>query len=118
VLLGHGGFTTLGVNTVVSATGALVSHCVFRALSGSNILRLPPAPAAFAASLAGFAASAALYLAAMGSGGESLLAVARTCLAFYAPVAAVEALATGFVISFLVRVRPEVLAPRCERARA
>lgn len=106
-LLGHGGWTTFGVNACTMGSGALVAALVFHG-------RRPGASsAALRASLAAFAGSLAallLYGAALLSAGDALRQVAWVCLVAHAPVVAIETLLTAQAAAYLERVQPALLA--------
>lgn len=105
----HGGLTTLGVNTVVLGSGALLSHFTFR---GLRRLRRSNGFAAVAAFLATFVAvftSGIVYILAMLSGGPELGKLAEYVFLFHLPVAALEAAVTATTVSFVLRVKPEML---------
>jgi cobalt/nickel transport system permease protein len=109
ILLGHGGLTAIGANTIVMASGAVASHLLFRSamrLSASQAL----APFfAFAATLGGTAVSALLFILVMSSGGEALGKVARFAFLLHLPVALLEGLVAAPAVAFLSKVKPELL---------
>jgi len=111
LLFGFGGLSTLGINTVNIALPG-----VFLGLAVAPLVeRADAAPAGL---LAGIAAA----LAVAGTGGGVALALALSSSDFvpsakiivvtYVPLMIGEGLITGFAVSFLKRVRPEVLGPR------
>ena len=107
MLFQYGGITTLGVNTVIMAVPAVVCYLVF----GPLLLRKPPVcTAAAVASGAG-----AVLLGALLAAGslmfteDSFLAVAGLVVAAHLPVMAIEGVVTAFCVSFLKKVKPEML---------
>lgn len=108
VLFGFGGLTTLGINTTNIAMPGVLLATVF----ATGIRRASPAKAGI---LAGICAG----LAVAGTGGGVALALALSASEFipsakiilltYLPLMIGEGLITGFVISFLKRVKPEML---------
>lgn len=117
-MFGFGGLTTLGVDTVNMALPGVVLGFAARPL----LARASPAGrAAIGALVAGLsvvatAGGVALALALSSSDYVPSLAVVT---ATYLPLALVEAVATGFVVAHLSRVKPEVLAlPDVEEAIA
>jgi len=112
-LLGHGGLTALGVNTMIFAAPAVMCHYLFRAA-----VRRPGSGAAsgFAAGclagMAGVAAAAVLASAVLMLSGEAFYATAAMLLAAHVPIGIVEGLVTGSVVASLKRISPELLAPR------
>ncbi len=106
-LLGHGGWTTLGLNACTMGTGALVAALVFHGR------RPGPGPTALRAALAGFCGSLSallLYGAALLSAGDALRQVAWVCLVAHAPVVVIETLLTAQAAAYLERVQPALLA--------
>jgi cobalt/nickel transport system permease protein len=109
VLFGFGGLTSLGVDVVDIAFPGVILGVVARSL-------LRGASGAGAAAIGGGAAA----LSVIGTAGCVSLALALSSADYlpslkivgltYLPLAAVEAIVTGFVVAFLVRVKPEVLA--------
>jgi cobalt/nickel transport system permease protein len=121
VFFGHGGLTTLGVNTLDMALPAVACHYLFRralrrnsgARSRRSVFRI-----GFAAGLAGFALAGGMTASVLlisGNGFESFVGVMGIA---HLPLLIVEALVTGSVVVFLRRVCPELLAqpgsPRIE----
>lgn len=109
---GLGGFTTLGVNTVVMAAPAVMCYTVFH--------RLVRSPNPTAAMLAGFAAGglavlfgAALLAAVLAAAGKEFETLAQAVLLAHVPVAVVEGLVTSSAVAFLRKVRPSLLEAPC-----
>ena len=107
-----GGFTTLGLNTVIMALPAVICYYLFR--------RAAAADSEWLVLCAGFAAGATAVLlgASITTGvlilaGKEFSALAPLILAVHLPSAAVEGLVTGSIVVFIRKVRPELLdAPR------
>ena len=109
VFLGHGGLTTLGVNTMVLGSGALAARYVFMAARGAGRGPRRAAVSAFAATLAAVLVSGAAFFAVMALGGESLARVAAVTLLPHAIVAVADGAVAASAVGFLVRVKPELL---------
>jgi cobalt/nickel transport system permease protein len=107
VLFGHGGLTSLGVNTVVLALPGVVCYYLFRrGIRGryeTAALASGAAAGAVAVLLAAVLAAAALLAA-----GESFRAVASLAVLANVPVAVVEGLVTASAVGFVRKVRPEL----------
>ncbi|WP_018227857.1 cobalt transporter CbiM [Methyloversatilis universalis] len=109
LLFGFGGLTSLGVNAVVMGLPALLCGLLFAPPAG-----LQPRAALMRGGLAGAVAIAggvllmtlALYL----SGGRAFMPLMTGVLVAHLPVAVIEALVTGIVLSTLIRMRPALLA--------
>lgn len=102
-----GGLTVLGVNTVIMALPAVASFYLFTLLR-RGFPRYNFFSAALCGGLAIFMSGAlmALFLA---LNGQNFLQVALLALAAHLPVAVIEAVITGAAVSFLSRVKPEML---------
>jgi len=111
VFFGFGGLTSLGANVLIMGVPALLARLVFaagRPPVEARSATLVRGGLAGATGIVGGAALLSLFLAA--SGREFAAAVAVIAAA-HLPVAGVEALVAGAVLSFLARVRPELLPP-------
>jgi len=110
ILFGFGGLTVLGVNTVVMAAPAVACRYLF----GWG-LRSPSPAGGFALGLASGAVSVAgsglLVAAALMAGGREFTGMAGLFFLSHAPVMVADGVLTGFVVAFLLKVRPELLAP-------
>jgi cobalt/nickel transport system permease protein len=112
VLFGHGGVTTLGVNTVIMELPALGAWFVFHHLGVKAL-----AHRARWGWLIGFclgvltvAATAGLnFLVLLFGGVGEWDALAYTVLFLHLPVAGIEGVILGATVSFLARVKPEML---------
>lgn len=110
LLFSFGGLTALGANGLMMGVPALVCGVLFRRLRGSTRKRnliVAGCAGGFGTLLA--AAILALLLA---TGGEDFLAVIKIALLAHVPVFVVEALVSAFTVSFLFRVKPELLEQR------
>ncbi|MCH5276817.1 MAG: cobalt transporter CbiM [Desulfovibrionaceae bacterium] len=110
VLFQYGGITVLGVNTVTMAFPAVMAWYLFRPLLGKG-----PAARALGAFLGGaLAVAGAGLITALCLAGtdEGFLRSAQLLLLAHIPVMIVEGLISMLTVSFLARVRPELLAPR------
>lgn len=109
VFFGYGGLTTLGVNTVVMAAPGVVCHYAFRRGLASASTRAAFGIGTAAGALSVLGAALLLCLTLAGEG-QSFAAAAALVFAAHVPVAIVEALVCGSVVSFLRQVRPETFA--------
>jgi cobalt/nickel transport system permease protein len=111
-LLAHGGFTTIGVNSVVICVPALLAAGLFPLLAGDLVL--PGRRRAFwAGFVTGFVTvvlTAALNAVVLVAGGIANWAIiAAPQFVIYLLLAVIEGLILGVTIEFLVRVKPELL---------
>lgn len=107
VLFQFGGFTTLGVNTVIMAFPAVMVFLVF----GQSIRYGTPRRAFLSGFAAGALASAmgAFVLAlCLASTGEGFAIVSRLVFLAHLPIFAIEGIITAFCVSFLREVKPEL----------
>ena len=113
LLLGHGGLTSLGVNTLTMGGGAIAGHYAFR------LRRLFGRPAgagkgvdvAFAslAGAAGVIVSGALYFAVLCSVSKDFRAYSGANLIAHLPLLVVEPVVTASAVAFLCKVKPELV---------
>ncbi len=110
VMFGFGGLTTLGVNVVnIALPGAVIGT-----LCAPLIARATPKRAALIAGLASALAVACtglLVACSLALSSADYTLSARVMIATYIPLMIVEGLVGGFCISFVKRVKPELLAP-------
>lgn len=107
VLFGFGGLTTIGVNTFTMAAPAVLFAWAFSPLvkkSGKGRL-----VGAFLTGFLAIAGSAVLTALALGLSDEGFLVSARLLVLAHIPVMIIEGLLCALAISFIARVRPEIL---------
>jgi cobalt/nickel transport system permease protein len=107
LLFGYGGITALGANAVMMGVPALITGWLYRRLKGKS-LRRHMAAGAFVGGLGTALAGVALALLLMTSG-EDFFGVAQVALAAHVPVIIIEAIVTAFAVSFLMKVKPEMI---------
>lgn len=109
LLFQFGGITVLGVNTFTMGFAAVASWYVFRA-----VCRLCPGmggvrAGAFMGGALGVALAAVLTALALAFTDEGFWLTAQLLLLAHLPVMLAEGLITMFTVSFIMRVRPELL---------
>jgi len=110
VFFGYGGITSLGVNTLIMAAPGLVCYALF----GRALARATPRSAFIIGGVSGALAillGCLLLGGALLTAGQSFVIAATVVFAGHIPIAAIEALVTASVLSFLLRVRPETFQP-------
>ncbi len=107
-LFQHGGITTIGINVLSIGLPALVSGIIFRQFKkiGGDLWQtiLGGLVGALAVFLSGAAMGAFLFTA-----GEEFKAITGIIISAHIPVAVIEGIAAAFIVSFLQRVKPEML---------
>jgi cobalt/nickel transport system permease protein len=109
VLLGHGGLSSLGVNVVTMAGGALAAQYLFRLGRLIAHRRALDVALGFIAGAVGVAATGFLFYLALILSSPDYLGFAELNLAAHLPLLVVESVVTGFAVSFLRQVKPELI---------
>lgn len=110
LLFQFGGITAIGANACMMGIPALISGWLFRATKGQSLLRH-----VIAGALSGAMGVllATLFLALLlVSGGEDFLGVAQIAIYAHLPVFFIEGFVSAFVVSFLFKVKPDMLGER------
>lgn len=107
VLFQFGGLTTLGVNTFDMAAPAVMLGILCRPflLRSSRSLSV----AAFCCGAGAVLISGLFTAGALALSGGEFLGVAKALFVAHVPIAVIEGVISGFAVSFLGRVKPEVL---------
>jgi cobalt/nickel transport system permease protein len=109
LLLGHGGFVSLGVNAVVMTLPALAAAGVFQVMGGQRT-RGRAFWAGCACGALAVLLTAGLYSATLVVAGvEDFRVVAVAAFAVHLPLAAIEGLIVGVAAGYLARVKRELL---------
>lgn len=107
VLFQYGGFTVIGVNTFNMAFPAVICWYLFRPLlSRSPALR---AAAGFACGALAVAGAGLLTAVSLGLSSEGFASAAKIIFMAHIPVMIAEGVITALTLSFIARVRPEML---------
>ncbi|MFA4915253.1 MAG: cobalt transporter CbiM [Syntrophales bacterium] len=111
LLFQFGGFTTLGVNTFNMAAPAIIVYYLLNlpVRKGNHLLTVI---SGFAAGALGVGVGALLVALTLVSTGESFFNVAKLTVVVHLPVMVVEGIITAFCVTFLKRVKPEMLEVR------
>lgn len=107
LLFGYGGITALGANALMMGAPALIAGWIYGHLKGRS-LKSHMGAGALAGGLGTALASVVLALFLMTSG-EDFFGVAKVALAAHVPVIIIEAIVTAFAVSFLMKVKPELI---------
>jgi cobalt/nickel transport system permease protein len=112
ILLGHGGLYTLGVNTCLMTVPALTAWWVFRQVRSAAWLRSKrwlSVVGFLVGGLGVLATAALLFLTLLLGGNEDWLTLATLAFVCHLPLAGIEAFIMATTVSFLARVKPEML---------
>ena len=108
LLFQHGGITTIGVNSIMIGLPALLAYKIFdlrkRFCFNSNVAVF----GALAGACGIFAGSIILVLLLVVTGNE-FIGVAKLAFLIHLPVIIIEAIITAFIVSFFMKVKPELL---------
>ena len=116
LLFQFGGLTVLGVNTVVMALPAVLSyHAFIGAVRGRS--PVVAWSAGFGAGFVSVAAGTALLGLSLALTGENFYQAAMVAAAAHVPVMLIEGIITGFCVTFLRRVKPEILGIRTKSGK-
>ena len=114
LLFHHGGFTTIGANSIIIGIPALVAGWLFRQYKRipcrSNVTLFGMLSGATGVFLG--AVILALFLV---TTGDEFAGVARIAVIAHIPVIIIEAVMAGFIVSFIHKVKPEILKGVCLR---
>lgn len=110
-LFGHGGVTVIGVNSLNIGIPALLGYGVFTV--GQRFIRWESPVKSFllGALVGGLAIALAVLFATvmLYSSGEEFAGVIKALILFHIPVILIEAVVVGSIVSFLLKVKPEIL---------
>ena len=107
LLFQFGGITAWGANSLMMGLPALSAGWIFELIKGRTLFRNVLAGAicgGFGVMLAGVILALLLF-----TSGEDFLGVAKIALIAHLPVIVIEAVISAFTVSFLYKVKPELL---------
>ncbi len=107
VLFQFGGLTALGANALMMGIPALLCGFLFKTIRGSTVLSNGIAGAICGG--LGTVLAATILAVLLTTAGEDFLGVAKIAIAAHVPVVIIEAGVSAFTVSFLFRVKPELL---------
>jgi len=107
LLFQFGGITAIGVNSFMMGVPALVAGWVFRVLKGRSLLSHVLA-GALAGGL-GVVLAVIILSGLLLTGGEDFLGVVKIAMVAHLPVIVIEAVVSAFAVSFLYKVKPDLL---------
>ena len=107
-LFQHGGITTIGINAVVMGTPALLAYKLFGIRNKCNFRANEFIFGALAGASGILLGTIILALVLITTGSE-FMGVAKYAALAHIPIIVIEAILTGFITSFLARVKPEIL---------
>ncbi len=107
ILFQFGGLTALGANALMMGLPAVLCGWLFQSIRGKTALSHSIAGAICGG--LGTAMAATMLACLLSTAGESFIGVAKLALAAHVPVLIIEAGVSAFTVSFLFRVKPELL---------
>ena len=110
ILFQYGGLTALGVNVLIMALPAVLSHYLLYPLLGKSA-RLT-FTGGFLAGLCSILLSSLLLGSALWLTDQNFLETSLIIISANIPVMIIEGIITGFCVSFLIKVYPEILPVR------
>lgn len=108
LLFQHGGVTTIGANSLMMGISALLSYKIF-SLGKRFYFRSKEVVFGALAGGSGAFMGSLILAAFLALSGEEFIGVAKYALMAHLPIIIMEALVSGFVVSFLIKVKPEIL---------
>lgn len=110
-LFGHGGITSLGANALMMGLPAIAAYQLFRLHSKFNfkIIENSEFLFGFLAGFFGVFFGTIILALLLAVSGEQFFGVAKLAVIAHLPVMIIEGIVTGFVVSFLKKVKPEIL---------
>lgn len=107
-LFQHGGITTIGINSIMMGTPALLAYKIFTLRNKFNFRRNEFIFGALAGGSGVFLGTLILALVLITTGSE-FVGIAKYATLAHIPVMVIEATITGFIVSYLSMVKPEIL---------
>ncbi len=111
LLFQHGGITTIGANAVMMGVPALLAYRIFNLRQRFHFRSKEAIFGAMAGAAGVFLGTLILVMLLLTTGGE-FIGVAKYAALAHLPVMIIEAVITGFIASFLMKVKPEILGRR------
>lgn len=111
LLFQHGGITAIGANTVMMGVPALLAYKIFDLHLKFRFRSSEPVFGALAGAAGVFLGTLILALL-LATTGSAFIGVAKLAILAHLPVMVVEAAISGFIVSFLMKVKPEILDRR------
>jgi cobalt/nickel transport system permease protein len=108
LLFGHGGFTTIGCNAILMGIPAIICGFIFSLTKKSGNKALKIGMGAVAGAI-GTILSGVILASFLATSGEDFFGVAKMALGAHVPVMIVEGAVCAFAVSFLLKVKPEMV---------
>jgi len=108
ILFQHGGITAIGANSVMMGVPALFAYSLFSLHKRFHFRANEVIFAGLAGASGVFLGTLILAMLLVTTGSE-FIGVAKYAVLAHFPVMVIEAIISGFIVSFLIRVKPEIL---------
>lgn len=109
IIFGHGGISVIGVNTTMMGTGALAAYGIWQLRHRFSFAKKEIVFAFLAGASATIISGTILALALL-STGQEFLTNASIIFTMHIPIMIIEGIIAAFVVNFLMKAKPEVLA--------
>ena len=110
IMFQHGGMTTLGVNSLVMGLPALIAYIIFKLqifFKSRSVLAI--SILSFISGSISVILTALLTSSFLMAAGSEFFDTAKVVLIIHAPISVIEGFITLFIISFLYKVKPEMI---------
>lgn len=104
LLFQHGGLTTIGANTLIVGIPAILSFWLFHLIRKINVF-----VAGFIAGTSSIFLSAFILAIFLITTGDEFVGLAKIAFLSHLPIMIIEGFITGFVVTFLMKVKPEII---------
>ncbi|MDY6932167.1 MAG: cobalt transporter CbiM [Halobacteriota archaeon] len=109
LLFQHGGITTIGINTLNSGIPALIAYLIFRLGCKGKMSGRTGVIGGISGGIAVLISVIMISLELVTTG-EAFESIAVLLASAHIPIIIIEAIATGTVVAFFLRVKPEILS--------
>ena len=117
LLFHFGGLAVLGVNICIMGLPAVICGALFRPLMLNTSIRTMRTLGAFCCGALAVALSSLLFALALAFSGDDFITSAGVVLIAHIPVMLIEGVITAIIVSFLIRVMPEILSFSSQAAK-
>jgi len=110
IMFQHGGITALGANSIIMGLPALLSYLIYKTGTGKSENKIIQSAAAFSAGTVSVLLSAFFTSLFLIFTEKEFFETSKIIIAVYIPISIFEGFITLFIVSFLMKVKPEIIA--------